>query len=60
MAELDAPLPTVTQRINVVKKAIAEIYKLYIEQQVTNILNIQNRLKINIIHNLPLNLPVLV
>ena len=31
MAELDIPSPTVTQRVNVVKKAIAEIYKLYME-----------------------------
>ena len=32
MAELDIPLPTVTQRANAVKKAIAEICKLYIER----------------------------
>ena len=31
MAELDTPSPTVIQRANAVKKAIAEIYKLYIE-----------------------------
>ena len=31
MAELDIPSPTVTQRANVVKKAIAEIHKLCIE-----------------------------
>ena len=31
MAELDTPSPTVTQRTNAVKKAIAEIYKLYVE-----------------------------
>ena len=40
MAKLDIPLPTVTQRVNVVKKAIAEIYKLYAERQVADILNI--------------------
>ena len=31
MAELDAPSPTVTQRANAVKKAMAEICKLYME-----------------------------
>ena len=31
MAKLDAPLLTVTQHANAVKKAIAEIYKLYTE-----------------------------
>ena len=31
MAELDIPLPTVTQRTNAVKKAIAEICKLCTE-----------------------------
>ena len=40
IAKLDIPLPTVIQHVNVVKKAIAEIYKLYIEWQVANILNI--------------------
>jgi hypothetical protein len=60
MAKLDAPSPTVTQRINAVKKAIVEIYKLYVERQVANILNIQNGPKINAVYNLPLNSPVLV
>ena len=60
MAKLDIPSPTVTQRMNVVKKAIAEIYKLYAERQVANILNIWNGPKIDTIYNLPLNLLVLV
>ena len=60
MAELDTPSPTVTQHVNVVKKAIAEIYKLHVEWQVANILNIQNGPKIDTVYNLPLNSPVLV
>ena len=48
------------QYINVVKKTIAEIRKLYAEQQVANILNMWNGPKIDTIYNLPLNLPVLV
>ena len=31
MAKLDTPSPTVIQHVNVVKKAIVEIYKLYVE-----------------------------
>ena len=60
IAKLDIPSPTVTQRVNAVKKAIVEIRKLYIEWQVANALNIWNGLKINTIYNLPLNSPVLV
>ena len=60
IAKLNIPLPTVTQRANAVKKAIVKICKLHTEQQVANILNIWNRLKINTIYNLPLNSPVLI
>ena len=31
MAKLDIPSPIVIQRVNAVKKAMAEIYKLYVE-----------------------------
>ena len=60
MAKLDTPSPTVTQRVNVVKKAIAEICKLYTEWQVANILNMRNGPKINTVYDLPPNSPVLV
>ena len=60
IAKLDTPLPTVTQRVNIVKKAIVEIYKLYIERQVANILNIWNGPKIDTVYDLPLNSLVLV
>ena len=60
MVKLDTPSPTVTQRMNAVKKAIAEIYKLYAEQQVANILNMQNRPKIDTVYDLPPNSLVLV
>ena len=60
MAELDIPLPIVTQCVNAVKKAIAEICKLYTKQQVVNALNIQNGLKIDTVYDLPPNLLVLV
>jgi hypothetical protein len=60
MTELDAPSPTVTQCANVVKKAMAEIYKLCVEQQVADALNMRNRPKIDAVYNLPSNSPVLV
>ena len=60
IAKLDTPSPTVIQRANAVKKAIAEIHKLYTERQVADALNIQNGPKIDTIYDLPPNLPVLV
>ena len=60
MTKLDAPLPIVTQRANVVKKAIAEIHKLRVEQQVVDALNMRNRPRIDAVYNLPLNSLVLV
>ena len=60
MAKLDVPLSIVIQRANAVKKAIVEIYKLYIKQQVINVLNIQNGPKIDTIYDLPLNSLILV
>jgi hypothetical protein len=60
MIKLDAPSPTITQRANVVKKAMAEICKLRAEQQVADALNMCNRPKTDAVHNLLLNLLVLV
>jgi hypothetical protein len=60
MIELDAPLPTVTQRANAVKKAMAEICKLRAERQIADALNMCNRPRIDAVHNLPPNSPVLV
>jgi hypothetical protein len=60
MAELDIPLPIVTQRANAVKKAIIEIRKLYAEQQVADTLNMWNKPKMDTVYDLPPNSPVLV
>ena len=60
IAKLDIPSLIVIQRANIVKKAIVEIRKLYIERQVANTLNIRNGPKTDTIYNLPLNLLVLV
>jgi hypothetical protein len=60
MTELDAPSPTVTQCVNAVKKAMAEICKLCAKQQVADALNMRNRPKTDAVYNLPPNSPVLV
>jgi hypothetical protein len=60
ITKLDAPLPIVTQCANIVKKAIVEIYKLCVEQQVIDALNIRNRPRIDAVYNLLLNSLVLV
>jgi hypothetical protein len=60
MAELDAPSLSVTQQANAVKKAIAEICKLRVEQQVADALNMRNRLKTDAVYSLPPNSLVLV
>jgi hypothetical protein len=60
MTELDAPSPTVTQRANALKKAMAEIRKLRAERQVADALNMRNRSRMDAVHDLPQNSPVLV
>ena len=56
----DIPNPTVVKRVVALKKAIEEVKKLKAEHQVVNALNIRNGPKTTVIHNLPLNSPILV
>ena len=60
MVESDAPSPSVTQRANAIKKAMAEIRKLRAERQVADALNMRNGPKTDAVHDLPPNSPVLV
>ena len=60
MVESDAPNPTVIQQAAALKKAMEEVKKLRAERQVADALNMRNRPKTTAIHDLPLNLPVLV
>jgi hypothetical protein len=60
ITELNAPSTIITQHANIIKKAIIEIRKLYTEQQVANILNMQNRPRTDTIRGLFLYLLVLV
>jgi hypothetical protein len=50
--ESDAPSFIITQKATVIKKAIAEIYKLQAKRQITNTLNTRNGPIINEVHNL--------
>ena len=54
------PSPTVNQRANAIKKAIEKIKKIQAKCQVMDTLSTYNGPNITIIHNLPLNSPVLV
>ena len=56
----DAPSPTVTQRSIALKKAMAEIQKLRAKRQVADALNTRNGPSITGIHELTLNLDILV
>lgn len=60
MTESDRPSPTVTQRANAIKKAMAEVRKLRSERQVRDALGQRNGPKTDDIHDLPLNSEVLV
>ena len=54
------PNPTVVKQAAALKKAIEEVKKLKAKHQVVDTLNMCNGLKITVIYNLPLNLPILV
>jgi hypothetical protein len=56
----NTPNPIVVKQAAALKKAIKEVKKLKAERQVINALNMCNRPKTTVIHNLPLNSPVLV
>ena len=60
MTESDAPSATVTLRAAALKKAMEEIKKLRAKRQVADALQIRNSPTTTAIHNLPLNLPMMV
>jgi predicted ATP-grasp superfamily ATP-dependent carboligase len=60
IVEYNAPLPTVTQCLAALKKAIAEIQKLQARRQVSDALNTRNGPSTTDIHDLILNSDVLV
>ena len=60
MTNLDPPAPLITVRATAVRKAIAEIAKLQACKLVNNALRHRNRPNITLLHDLLLNLEVLV
>jgi hypothetical protein len=60
IAKSDPPAPTVIQHTAVIKRAIAEIYKIRAKRQVTEALRTRNGPRTNDIYDLPLNSEVLV
>ncbi len=60
MSKLDPPAPSVTDRAAVIRKAMAEVVKLWAKQTINNALHHCNRPNTTLVHNLPLNSEVLV
>jgi hypothetical protein len=60
ISKLDPPTPSVTDQAAVIRKAIAEIVKLWAKQTVNNALYYHNGPNITLVYNLPLNSKVLI
>jgi hypothetical protein len=60
LSEYDPPSPTIAQRSNALRKAIAEIKSLRARHEITRALNTRNGPSTTDIHELPLNSEVLV
>ena len=60
ISKLDPPAPSVIERAAVIRKAMAEIVKLWAKQTVNNALYYRNGPNITLVYNLPLNSKVLI
>jgi len=60
ISELDLPAPSIIQRAAAIKKVMEEIARIRVKKQVNNTLNQQNGPSVTTIHDLPLNLDVLI
>jgi hypothetical protein len=60
ISKLDPPAPSVTDRVAIIRKAIAEIVKLRAKQTINNALHHRNGPNTTLVHNLPLNSKVLI
>ena len=60
ISNLDPPAPSITDRVAIIRKAIAEIVKLRAKQAINNALYYRNGPNITLVHNLPLNSKVLI
>ena len=60
MSNLDPPAPSITERAAAIRKAMAEIVKLWAKQTVNSTLHHRNGPNTTPVHDLPLNSEVLV
>jgi len=60
MTYKDPPAPTIAQRANAIKKAMAEVTKLRAQRQVTDALRTRNGPSTDNVHEIPIGLDVLV
>jgi len=60
MSNLNPPAPSITERAAAIRKAMAEIVKLWAKQAVNNTLHHCNGPNTTLVHDLPLNSEVLV
>ena len=60
ISKLDPPTLSITDQAAIIRKAIAEIVKLWVKQTVNNALCYRNRPNITLVYNLLLNSKVLI
>ena len=60
ISNLDPPTLSITERVAVIRKAIAEIVKLRAKQTINNALYYRNGPNITLVYDLPLNSKVLI
>ena len=60
ITNLGPPAPSITERVAIIRKAMAEIVKLRAKQTINNALYYCNGPNITLVYNLPLNSKVLI
>jgi hypothetical protein len=60
ISNLGPPAPSITERVAIIRKVIAEIVKLRAKQTVNNALHYRNGPNTTLVYNLPLNSKVLI
>jgi hypothetical protein len=60
ITHIDPPTPSIAQQATAIKKAMAEVTKLQMQRQVTDVLRTRNGPSTDDIHIIPLGLDILV
>jgi len=60
ISNLDPPAPSITERVAIIRKVMAEIVKLRAKQTVNNALYYRNGPNTTLVYDLPLNSEVLI